>query len=134
MSQLDFNKNSNPLSPPPYASLPIIQRFILVYKMWQEFLPHFPKKSKYTLGNKIDSLFVETLELIFIAVYLPRNEKLPYVRKSIGKIDLLKFFLQIAWEVNSLESNKYAALSEPLNEVGRMTGGWYRQLEKQTQP
>ena len=113
---------------PPNTSLPIVQRIILVYKMWQEFLPHFPKRSKYTLGNKIDSLFVETLELIFIAAYLPRNEKLPYVRKSIGKIDLLKFFLQIAWEINSLESKKYSALSEPLNEVGRMTGGWYRQL------
>ena len=119
---------------PPNTSLPIVQRIILVYKMWQEFLPHFPKKSKYTLGNKVDSLFVETLELIFIAAYLPREQKLPYVRKSIGKIDLLKFFLQISWEINALATKKYVALSEPLNEVGRMSGGSYRQLERQTQP
>lgn len=102
--------------------------------MWQEFLPHFPKRSKYTLGNKIDSLFVEILELIFIAVYLPREHKSPYIKKSIGKVDLLKFFLQISWEINSLENKKYIALSEPLNEVGRMLGGWHKQLEKQTQP
>ena len=50
------------------------------------------------------------------------------------QVDLLKFFLQIAWEINSLENKKFIALSEPLNEVGKMLGGWYRQLEKQTQP
>jgi len=97
-------------------------------------LPHFPKGSKYTLGNKIDSLFVGILELIFIAVYLPREHKLPYIKKSIGKVDLLKFFLQISWEINSLENKKYIALSEPLNEIGRMLGGWYKQIDKQTQP
>jgi len=102
--------------------------------MWQEFLPHFPKRSKYTLGNKIDSLFIENLELIFIALYLPRDHKLPYIKKSIGKLDLLKFFLQISWEINSLENNKYIAISEPINEVGKMLGGWYKQVEKQTQP
>ena len=103
----------------------------MVYKIWHEIVPHFPKRSKYTLGNKIDSLFVDTLELIFIASYLPRDFKSPYIQKAIGKVDLIKFFLQISWEINSLEDKKYIIISEPLTEVGRMLGGWYRQLNKQ---
>ena len=117
----------NPSKPPPSSTLPIIQRLIVVYKIWHEIVPHFPKRSKYTLGNKIDSVFIEALELIFIATYLPRDLKPSYIQKAIGKVDLLKFFLQISWEINSLEDKKYITISEPLNEIGRMLGGWYRQ-------
>jgi len=38
------------------------------------------------------------------------------------------------WETKSLDNKKYIALSEELNEVGRMLGGWYGQLKKQTSP
>jgi len=62
---------------------------------------------------------------------MPREYKSSYVQKAIGKTDLIKFFLQICWEIKSLQNNKYIALSEPLNEVGKMLGGWYRQLSKQ---
>lgn len=122
----------NPFTPPPQTTLPIIQRLIVVYKIWHEIVPNFPKRSKYTLGNRIDSLFVDALELIFIASYLPRDSKTPYIQKAIGKIDLIKFFLQIVWEINSLEDKKYITISEPLTEVGRMLGGWYRQLISKT--
>jgi|SRR3989338_10661494 len=115
---------------PPNTTLPIIQRLIVVYKIWHEIVPHFPKSSKYTLGNKIDSIFIEALELIFIAGYLPRDSKSPYIQKAIGKIDLLKFLLQISWEIKSLENKKYITISEPLVEIGRMLGGWYRQVAR----
>jgi len=106
----------------------------LVYKLWHEILDHISKKSRYTLGAKIDSLFIETLELLFIASYLSKEEKLPYLKKSAVKLDLLKFFLQISWEIKALDTKKYIALSEPLNEIGKMLGGWIRNVEKETLP
>ena len=111
--------------------MPIIQRFISVYKLWDEFRNHFPKKSRYALGAKIDSLFIDTIELLFIGSYLGRDQKIPYLQKASGKLDLLKFFLQISWEMKKLDAKKYIALSEPLNETGKMLGGWMRGLEKQ---
>jgi hypothetical protein len=90
-----------------------------------------PKDSRYTLGLKIDNLFVETIELIFIASYLNKNQKMPYVQKAIAKLDLIKFFLQITWEIKALNNKKYIILSEKLNEIGKMLGGWYRQLVKE---
>lgn len=98
--------------------------------MWHEFIQHFPQKSRYTLGAKIDSLFLEILELAFTASYLNKQEKLPFIRKTAAKLDVLKFFLQLAWEIKVLDNKKYIALSEQLNEIGRMTGGWIRQVEK----
>jgi len=119
------------MPPPARANLPIIQHFIATYKTWHEFLPHVPKDSRYTIGLKIDNLFVETIELIFIASYLNKNQKMPYVQKAIAKLDLIKFFLQITWEIKALDNKKYIILSEKLNEIGKMLGGWYRQLSKE---
>jgi hypothetical protein len=45
-------------------------------------------------------------------------------------MDIAKFFLQIAWEIKALDTKKYILISEQLNEVGRMLGGWSRQLLK----
>lgn len=39
--------------------------------------------------------------------------------------------LQIAWEIKALDNKKYIALSEHLNEVGRMLGGWNKQVRRE---
>ena len=77
---------------------------------------------------------MDTLELLFIASSLPRSQKFPVLRKTSGKLDLLKFFLQIAWELKLLDNKKYAALSEPLHDIGRMLGGWIKNVEKEAPP
>ncbi len=120
-------------SPPPPRPLPIIQKLIVAYKVWHKFLPYFPKTSRYTLGGKINTLFLELLELLVIASY-SRSERALYVQKAIIKLDLLKFFLQLAWEIKILDDKKFISLSEKLSEVGRMLGGWNKQLIKETSP
>src|SRR3989338_2980041 len=127
MTQLPFHTPYNN-TPPPQRRLSIIQKLITVNKMWHEFLPHFPKTSKNTLGPKIDSLFVEIIELAFMASYSAQDKKLPIIHNAILKLDLAKFFLQIAWENKSLDSKKYIALSEYMVEIGKMLGGWNRHL------
>lgn len=76
---------------------------------------------------------METLEYIFLASITPREKKLPYLERGAAKFDLLKFFLQLAWEVKALDNNKYALLMEPLNSIGRMLGGWQKNIILQTQ-
>jgi len=102
-----------------------------VYKVWHTFLPHFPKTARYTLGEKIDALFIRTIEYIFTASHLYKTEKLPYIKKAISSLDLLKFFLQVAWEIKALDNKKYLELSKHLNEISKMLGGWIRQVSKE---
>jgi len=90
---------------------------------------HFPKDSKYTLGNKIDSLLLETIEFIVGGSYLDKIEKLIYLKRASFKLDLLKFFLQVAWEIKVLDNKKYISISEKLNEVGKMIGGWIKAIK-----
>ena len=95
-------------------------------------MPHFPKRSRYSLGSKIDQLFIETLELIFLGSIMPRGKKLPYIERAVAKFDLLKFFLQVAWEIKALDTKKYSSLMGPLSTIGKMLGGWHKNLLSQT--
>ena len=112
--------------------LPIIQRFIVVYKLWDELRNNFPRKSRYILGVKIDELFLDTIELLFIAGSLNRTQKLPVLQKASGRLDLLKFFIQLAWKLKIFDNKKYVLLSEPLNDIGKMLGGWIKNTDKET--
>lgn len=120
--------------PPPPALLPVLQKLKTAYVQWFGFYATIPKSHRYTLGSRVDSLFVETIEAIATAAFLNRQEKIPYVRLAIRKLDTIKILLLVLWETKSLDNKKYAALSTPLEEIGRMLGGWHGQLIKQSSP
>lgn len=120
--------------PQPRQSLPILQYLVSSYKLWHEILPHIAKDKRYALGGKIDEVLVETIESILTASFLLKDKKLPYIQRATAKLDLAKFFLQVLWEMKGLDTKKYSAISEKLNEVGRMLGGWLRQLANQSSP
>ncbi len=114
--------------------MPVLDKIKVVYKLWHEYIISFPKISRYTLGATIDKYFLDTIENILIASFLQIENKQPFVKKSIISLDCLKFFLLISWEIGSLDTKKYMALSEPLHEIGKMLGGWNGQLTKQNSP
>lgn len=116
----------NPSTPPPTATLPIIQKLIVIYKIWHEYLPKFSKNHRYTIGFKIDTLFVEIIEALHGAQYAHSSQKYLYLDKASLKLDTLKFFLQILWEIDGIDKKKYIHLSEHLAEIGKMLGGWIK--------
>lgn len=74
------------------------------------------------------------MEALATAGFLARQEKLPYVRLAIRKVDTLKVFLMIVWETKSLADKKYLTISLKIDELGKMLGGWNGQLQKQNSP
>lgn len=86
------------------------------------------------MGAKIDTLFADTVELILLAGYASKPQKTVLVQRASTKLDALKFFLQVAWEVKALDNKRYTRISEPLFEVGKMLGGWRKQLQLPTDP
>ncbi len=77
---------------------------------------------------------METIEALVTASFLAREEKLPYVRLAIRKVDMLKIFLMMLWETKSIDNKKYITLSVKIDEIGKMLGGWSGQLQKQNSP
>lgn len=118
-----------PLKPPPYQVLPILQKLIISYKIWHGYLIGLEKSSRYSLGIKIDGLFVETISLLFSASK-KRDHKLIYLSRASDTFDLLKFMLQISWDIKVIDNKKYIALSRELETIGRMLGGWLKQTTR----
>jgi hypothetical protein len=114
--------------------LPLLERIKSAYVLWHEYHSTLPKTHRYSLGGKIDTLFVEAIEAVSAAAFLSRDEKMPYVRLAVRKVDVVKLLLMVLWETKSLDTKKYVALSERMDEVGKMLGGWQGQLKKQNSP
>ncbi len=102
------------------------------YSLWFQTLSDFPKIYRYNLGGKIESCFLSLLENTFITAYLSGEKKSAQLSLAILKLDSLKFFLQLAWENKCISNLKYSSLSEQLDEIGRMLGGWKKGLENKT--
>lgn len=104
------------------------------YALWQQLLPHASKTQRRTLGEKIDELLLETLEWAFRASYLSGAQKIGAVDNALVRLDLVKFFLLVAWEIDMITDKQYAHLSAPLVEASKMLTGWKAYLEKKTPP
>jgi hypothetical protein len=122
--------------PPPQAVLqakllPILEKTKILYKLWHDYHISIPKIHRYSLGTKIDSLFIELIESLVTATFLSKGEKLPFIRIGIRKLDTLNILILILFETKSIDTKKYIVLAEKTNEIGKMLGGWHGQLIKQ---
>ncbi|MBU0646415.1 four helix bundle protein [Patescibacteria group bacterium] len=110
--------------------MPLLHKIKDVYLDWFSYYSTLPKCHRYTLGSRVDGLLIEIIEAAALAGFTPRAEKLPFIRLSIRKLDTAKVLLMVLWETKSLDNKKYIALSEKLEEIGRMLGGWHGQVAK----
>ncbi len=138
MTENLFGHNTNESTPPRAVLqtqraklLPVLESTKSLYKLWHEYHTTLPKIHRYSLGSKIDSLFIELIESLAVATFLSKDEKLPFVRIGIRKLDTLNILLLILFETKSLDTKKYITVSEKTNEIGKMLGGWHGQLIKQ---
>jgi len=83
------------------------------------------------LGARIDILFIEISELLFSTVFLEDGKKLLTLEEASAKLDSAKFLLRLAWEIEIMETKRYARLSEHLDLVGRQLGGWLKKVRSE---
>jgi len=65
------------------------------YLLWYSYYQTLPKIHRYTLGQKIDTLFIELIEALSIASFLKSAEKLHFIELAIQKVDTLKILLMV---------------------------------------
>jgi hypothetical protein len=112
----------------PQNELPILHKTSQAYQSWHRLLPHIPRLSRFTLGQKIDQLFLDLLELLLLACYSRGIDKQRAIDKASVKLDTLKYVLSMAWQLRLIDNKKYQHLGSPLVEVGRMLGAWRRSV------
>jgi len=88
-----------------------------------------PRVGRYTTGTRIENHFLDLLELIYKAYYASIENKNIIIIESINKNDIIKYLLQIAFENKLIKEKQYLELSQKLNEVGKILGGWKKGIE-----
>jgi len=102
--------------------------------MWFGYFQKLPKIHRYTLGLRIDNLFVEIIENLSAASFSKSLGKQDFINSAIRKSDTLKVLMMVLWETKSIDDKKYILLSKELDEMGKMLGGWISHLQKQNSP
>jgi len=109
-----------------FDDIPIFFKVYELYKLFYGFLPSFPKKDRYTLGQKCGLALLDLLEAIILASNLSREEKLPVLLCASTKLDVLKVLFRLGKDIKVLDHKKYLLLEDVLQEIGKMLGGWIK--------
>ena len=88
-----------------------------------------PRIGRYTTGARIENHFLDLLELIYQAYYASMENKSEIIVQAISKNDIIKYLLQIAFENKLIKEKEYLELSNKLQEVGKILGGWKNSIE-----
>lgn len=89
-------------------------------------IQHFPKKDRYTLGQKSEQLALHILELLFVANSVQTAERLNTQKEIDLKLKILKTIIRASYDVHAIDQKRYLQLEVALYEIGRMLGGWIK--------
>ncbi len=87
------------------------------------------KLHRATIGARIGNMFLEIIEIAYHAYYANAQEKLPLIITTLKKVDTLKLLITVAWEGKLIQTGHFSALTEELQEISKMLGGWKRGIE-----
>ena len=108
--------------------------FVLWERAVGEVLDHtarFPKAVRFTFASRIDSAALDILEQLVEARYAAASRKQGLVQQVDGALARLRVLLRLSHTRGYLSHGGYEQLARTLDEVGRMVGGWRKQLEPQ---
>lgn len=108
---------------------PIIKETYDLYKVFYQYLEFFPKKARYSLGQRCENYILDFLELIILAASLPKEKKLVELQKANVKFDVLKILLRLTKDIKALDNKEYIVLQSHVQKIGKMLGGWMKSVK-----
>ena len=88
-----------------------------------------PKSHRFTFGQRLDNLTLDALALVVRALYSPPAAKLPLLVELNLQLELLRVLWRLVHDQRWISAQQLLFVNERIDEIGRMTGGWLRQLE-----
>lgn len=109
--------------------IPIFAKLYEFYKNLYSALKLFPKRDRYSLGQKLDNITLELFELLFNTTATEKDQKLETLQTTSNKLNLLKILLRLSHDNKSINTKMYLSLENNIQELGKMTGGWIKYLK-----
>ncbi|MCX6808661.1 MAG: four helix bundle protein [Candidatus Berkelbacteria bacterium] len=122
-----FHQNNSQSNFPP-----VIERLKSAYKQWILIERNLPKCERFGIGQKVDNLFTDLLDLLQKASFAPMDLKISLLSQALSTIDSLRFFIQLCWELKLIPANQFTQIGGEIEDIGKMVGGWRRGLITKT--
>lgn len=91
-------------------------------------LTNFPKKD-IELKNRIRNNSYDLLELVYEANVTSKDiEKKKLLEKSIAKIKIIDFLMNLSYDKMLINSKKYIKLGQKMDDIIKYTTGWMKSL------
>lgn len=87
----------------------------------------FPRSQKFVLGDRIETLFLEILELLIEANY--SRDKIGFLNEANLKLEKGRYLMRIAKDLHYFNLRAYEFSSRSINEIGKMIGGWRKGIK-----
>jgi hypothetical protein len=84
----------------------------------------FPKNYRVSLGEKIDDIILEMLEIAHKARF--ESNKMELLKELSGKIEILRIYARLALRLGCIQGRQYEFVSRQIDEIGRQIGGWIK--------
>lgn len=104
------------------------QIITLMYDFLLYLIPQvakFPKGQRYLLGDRLESVALDTLELFLEAVY--SREKTPLLQKANVKLEKTRYYVRLCKDLKLINLDRYEIISKKINDIGIQLGGWIKQ-------
>ena len=95
---------------------------LLVYLVPQ--LSRFPRDQKFVLGDRIEVKVLEVQESCLRAYY--GRDKRPHLLEANLTLEVTRHLIRLAHALRYFSNHTYGVVSEKVDVVGRMIGGWLR--------
>lgn len=108
--------------------IPIYHKAYELCKILYSCHPAIPKTQLYTIWQKCEEVSIDMLEAIIHTGHTHANARIEAIYKISEKLDLLKTFMRLTREANSISQKKHLEIQSLLQEIGKMVGGWIKSV------
>jgi four helix bundle protein len=109
--------------------IPIFKRSYEMYKLLHQLRIKVAKQDRHTLWQKLENSTLDVLEGILRACAMGKNEKLPLLNEVSHSLNVTRVFIRLAKDTEVIDFKKYEDFSNRVDEIGRMLGGWIKQVK-----
>jgi len=113
-----------------YKHPPIVMDMVIAYKNWYGMHQHLPKLFRVTISTDMLDTLSQCIE-IAVLVNFNKNANDNYLLQNIeklldlrGKIELLKAYAQISWEMKFISHGFFAQYYERLEKISKQAIAW----------
>ena len=105
----------------------IVLKTVNLYQDFYQEVRKWPKPEKYNLGAKCEQILIDLLTH-FLAAARHINPKFNLIQANL-QLQLLKLLIRIAKNIDIIQIKKYLFFEQKIVEIGKMLGGWLKNLK-----